>query len=264
MDKVIINNIYIWLSCKIERMDDNQAMCRMLGLIGKEPDYNLLPEFQKLAVIGKIRAGMEPGHLDGWGMAGFVKDKAIYFARSYKAANKGVEYNQASELAIRSKTAVLVSHIRKASSGDVCLKNTHPFIKNSWIFGHNGTIYNAENMPLNNLKPKGITDSERFFCFLLEHIGNSSMLKDLNFAIQTAVSFIQENNDYTSLTFLLTNGKYLIAYRDYNENSDKAGQFAGYYTLYLSRADGFVAVCSEPIGNLNFRPLQNKELLILT
>lgn len=288
-------------------------MCRMLGLIGNKPDYSLLAEFQKLAVVGKIRAGMEPGHFDGWGVAGYVNGKASYprtspeelnkavrdvrpnalsygladlpvglhFGRSTKAAHEDSDFLQAKDKLSKNKSKVFIAHIRKATGGSNCLENTHPFIKNGWIFCHNGTIYGAENIPIPlNLKPKGTTDSERFFYFLINRLrnceqseapmnrGNAQITEARNDCykaqIEKAIQYTKKKCDYTSLTFLLTNGKHLVAYRDYNEKSDEAEEFAGYYTLYLAQGDGFAAVCSEPIGNLKFRPLQNKELLILT
>lgn len=48
------------------------------------------------------------------------------------------------------KTSKCIAHIRRATIGDVDIKNTHPFSKNDnsgrrWVLAHNGTMYMKES-----------------------------------------------------------------------------------------------------------------------
>lgn len=237
-------------------------MCRILGLFGSRIDYSLLRDFQNLALIGKIRAGMTPGHQDGWGMAGFQENKAFYFSRSKRSANNDLDYELSIEKAWQLKISSLVLHIRKASSGGVSLENTHPFIRDNWVFCHNGTINEASKIPLKQLKPEGTTDSERFFLFLVEKLSGASTQEEIKSKVKEAVEFIKDNFDYTSLTFLLCNNRFLVAYRSFNEKSEERNEYAGYYTLYYFIDRDFMAVCSEPIADLKFTAFNNEQLLI--
>ncbi|HDZ86354.1 MAG TPA: class II glutamine amidotransferase [Actinobacteria bacterium] len=237
-------------------------MCRMLGLIDGAIDYNLLKDFQKLALVGKVKANMDPGHSDGWGAAGLSKNKATMFGKSKKSAAEDPDYDVALNKAALCKTPILIAHIRKATSGSTSLENTHPFIKDGWIFSHNGTIHNSDDIEVGRLTPAGTTDSERFFYHCLRYINSTDSKKELGQSIKKAISEIKSKHDYSSLTFLLANNKYLIAYRDYNADSENAADFERYYTLYIAAQKDFITLCSEPIGLLSFSPFKNGQLLI--
>ena len=69
------------------------------------------------------------------------------------------------------KSTQVISHIRKANRGRVCLENTHPFSRElwgrTWSFAHNGQLKGIKNKTLNNYLPVGTTDSEHAFCWIL-------------------------------------------------------------------------------------------------
>ncbi|MFH7417017.1 class II glutamine amidotransferase, partial [Pseudomonas syringae group genomosp. 7] len=65
------------------------------------------------------------------------------------------------------KTEVVICHIRQANVGNVCLSNTHPFVRDlwgrNWCFAHNGQLANIT--PGATFYPQvGDTDSEAAFC----------------------------------------------------------------------------------------------------
>jgi GTP-binding protein HflX len=60
---------------------------------------------------------------------------------------------------------------------------------------------------------EGTTDSERFFRFLVHRLERRSV-KDYPELVRLAVDEVKARCSYTSLTFLLSNGNYLIGYRD--------------------------------------------------
>ncbi|SSX98644.1 putative glutamine amidotransferase [Actinobacillus ureae] len=50
----------------------------------------------------------------------------------------------------RIKSYNVISHIRKATRGDINLENTHPFIRELWGetgFAHNGTVEDVRPCP---------------------------------------------------------------------------------------------------------------------
>ena len=72
------------------------------------------------------------------------------------------------------KSRIVVSHIRRANRGRVCLENTHPFGRElwgrHWVFAHNGQLRGVKRLPLHFYRPIGGTDSEHAFCWLLDRI----------------------------------------------------------------------------------------------
>ncbi len=234
----------------------------MLGLIDGNIDYNSLLDLRKLAEIGKVKEGMKPGHKDGWGVAGYSESEPTFFGKSKSSAAEDPGYDSAVSKAALSKTSVLIAHIRKATSGATTLENTHPFIKDGWIFCHNGTVYDAEDISVGKLKPAGTTDSERLFYFIIDFLKKEVACKKIGQTIKKAVSELKSNHDYSSLTFLLANKEYLIAYRDFNEQAKNADDIKNYYTLYISASKDSIAICSEPIGAISFIPFKNRQLLI--
>lgn len=120
------------------------------------------------------RGGKTGPHKDGWGIT-FYEGKGC---RSFKDPLPSCE----SEIArlVKSypiKSCAVVSHIRQANSGGVCLENTHPFIREvwgrNWTYAHNGQLAGFKKaLPLGRYKPVGSTDSEWAFCWLLEQLSN--------------------------------------------------------------------------------------------
>src|SRR5438874_2677442 len=142
-------------------------MCRMLGIIGTPPlpVQETLKAFYPLCTEGCVKKGMNPGHLDGWGVSGFSGGRAVYFARQAGPASQDEsQYGQAGARALKFRAPIVIAHFRKASGTAPAIPNTHPFHYQDWIFAHNGTIYGPiGSFPLYGAEPQGQTDSERYF-----------------------------------------------------------------------------------------------------
>jgi glutamine amidotransferase len=117
------------------------------------------------------RGGRTGPHRDGWGISMYEGRGA----RSFHDPRASV----ASEIAeliqrhsIRSR--IIISHIRKANRGRVCLENTHPFSRelwgSTWSFAHNGQLKGIKGRTLRHYRPVGSTDSEHAFCWMLDQI----------------------------------------------------------------------------------------------
>lgn len=234
-----------------------------MGIISKDFVRSewILP-FENLAVNGKIRSDMtEPGHHDGWGMVSyFRKDFPGYIERRPHSVTKDTEYFRKGTQRLqesRSKTALI--HFRKISVGEPVISNTHPFLCQQWAFAHNGTIFDGERIPLRNLKPSGTTDSERFFLYLIEQIAQTNQeSKNHTTVLKEAIEKIKKNFKHTSLTFLLTDGNSIYAYRECDP------QYEDYYTLCTTQIAAATLFCSEPmpLADAKWIPLGNDQLTV--
>ena len=233
-------------------------MCRMIGLASNNKISPLwLEDFQRLALEGNSLKTMGEGHGDGWGIAGYLGDWTVHFGRSSGNAAEEMEaYEKAVSKAVASKSKIVIAHMRSASEGAINVENAHPFIHKEWIFCHNGTIEDARKLELAGYIYQGGTDSERFFKYMIESLGNRPV-NEYPALIKDAAARIKNTCKCTSLTFLLSNGKSLIGFRDFSEDED-------YYTLYYAHSEGHsFSFCSEPLPGFDWTPIENGRLIVV-
>src|SRR5258708_6627780 len=231
-------------------------MCRLLSIVGTHPlpIADVLDAFFRLGKEGNVKCTMEPGHLDGWGMSGLSAQRAVYFDRKAEPVPDSKKaYDAAAVKAARSQTPVLISHLRKASSGGRDISNTHPFHSRDWIFAHNGTIFGASaSLPLEDLQPQGDTDSERLFLWILDKV---RLADDPTAALVSLLKKARQELVFSALNFLMTDGVRLWAYRDYGDKRFDPGETLEerqkYYTLYFARVERSAVVCSEPLKSVS-------------
>jgi glutamine amidotransferase len=242
----------------------------MLGMVGTPPlpVSDVLDAFYPLSKEGCVQANMPPGHLDGWGISGYSGDRLVYFDRRAEPATEGrAQFQKAGQKAFQTQSPVLIAHLRKSPSGGRDLSDTPPFHQKEWVFAHSGTIYNPEVLHLEVSPAQGGTDSEHFMLWLVEHIGHvgdptpvlSQLLKDW-----------RDRLIFSSLSFLLSNGTMLWAYRDYGDQHLEAGETVQerqkYYTLYSTRVERTAVICSEPLKSLSkfWQPLAQRTLAVFS
>lgn len=210
----------------------------MVAAIGNFPKARLLEEFARMAKDQNECHEHNKGeqgtykHDSGWGVVYKVD-------LGYKLYKAPVPCWSDPEFTRIGKRQIFLIHARKASPGyGSNLVNTHPFQKQrkgtTWYFCHNGTINDSVLPHCENLE--GETDSERFFNLLLERYDESNDMKSL-------ATTIRSFNNYTSLNFLLSNGKFLYAACCYQK-------YPRYYTLKLHQDDKYLIVSSERLGRL--------------
>lgn len=185
-------------------------MCELLGMSANVPT-DICFSFS-----GLIKRGGDTGpHKDGWGIA-FYEGKGY---REFRDPSPSVDSEIAQLIQnypIKSKA--VISHIRQANVGEICLENTHPFSREMWgrywSYAHNGQLENAPgHFPASFYLPVGSTDSEQAFCWLLAQIR-------LNFTDQCTVeplstalhSWCEQLRGKGVFNMLLSNGDYLFAY----------------------------------------------------
>jgi glutamine amidotransferase len=120
------------------------------------------------------RGGLDGPHKDGWGIAYYDEHDLRLVKEPQRASDSAcVRFLQDYPFA----SAIVMSHIRKATHGAVAMKNCQPFARelggHMHVFAHNGHLdmagLRAAFAPA-NFRPIGDTDSEYAFCALLEQL----------------------------------------------------------------------------------------------
>lgn len=141
-------------------------MCELLGMSANVPT-DICFSFSGLMQ----RGGGTGHHKDGWGIAFYEGNGCRSFHDPKPSAHSEIA-KFISNYAI--KSTVVISHIRKATHGQVCLENTHPFVREmwgrNWAFAHNGKLPGIKKRKLETFHPVGTTDSEHAFCWMLDAI----------------------------------------------------------------------------------------------
>jgi predicted glutamine amidotransferase len=218
-------------------------MCRVFGCVAAEPvsiRHELLEAENPL-----IRQSEE--HDSGWGMAVYERSEGgePELVRYPNAAHRHDEFLEVTGR----KGRIFNVHVRRATMGGLGLANTHPFCLGSHTFGHNGTIVRYPRL-LDDPRvprPKGDTDSEAFFNFLMSGYDGSDPIGSLRRAVATTV----ERSSMSGLNFLYSDGERLYAYR------------LGLFDLHWLHRPGQLLVASERVTGEPWHTVQQDVLLVL-
>jgi glutamine amidotransferase len=162
-----------------------------------------------------LRGGAHGPHSDGWGLALYEGRRARVFLEPAAAATSALA-RHVREHPI--KTLLAVAHVRRKTRGATSLANTHPFQRELWgrsfVFAHNGTLRDADALPLRRFRPMGNTDSEHAFCAMLgmleDRFGSRYPPRpaDLWEAVAKIGAFVGRSGTFN---FLLADGTFLFA-----------------------------------------------------
>lgn len=245
-------------------------MCRMLGIVGRKSiDPRVLAEFRGLADKGKTpkdfgcaQISTRIGHPDGWGIACLAGDgRAVYRRGAVKATEDPLfeaTVREVGELA--SPPFFLIAHLRRSSTRDTTREEfNHPFMREvkdrPIFFAHNGNIEGFG-------RRDGKIDSQFFFERLLSAV-DETPLSSIEFAAKVkdvkAAIAAEFGKKVTSLTFLLSDGREIVAHRD-------ARQCKPYYSLHQAGTADSLIVCSEVLTSVqaNWRLLRNNETVAMS
>ena len=144
-------------------------MCQLLGLNCSNPTD------ARFSFSGFFKRGGDTDHhADGWGVA-FFEGKGLRHFLDHRAAVESPMANLLQSYPLKSKN--LIAHVRKATTGSVCLENAHPFTRElwgrHWVFAHNGNLANYQPHLHTHFQPVGTTDSELAFCWLMQELEKS-------------------------------------------------------------------------------------------
>ncbi len=204
-------------------------MCRLFGF------RSIFSSQVHSSLVGANNALMNQSKFnpDGWGVAYYLEGTP-HIIKSAQAAIDDSLFERVSGI-VSSQT--VLAHVRKATKGLNNILNCHPFQFGQWVFAHNGNIKDFEkyrDQLIQRIDRKyqryllGDTDSEVIFYFLLTKLEKfidgkiqshlllrEVMEKTLQQLIDIVGPYSPKAGDpqkETYLTFILTNGKYFVAF----------------------------------------------------
>ena len=161
-----------------------------------------------------------------------IANKTAEF-RMEKAAESALESSRLKALMDQGiKSDLLVAHIRYATKGSVSEKNTHPFTGvddagNEWVFAHNGTILECNELSKYIHIQKGETDSERIFDRLIDLMNEKHKRTDTEESpegystpesqIHIIDELIRRITEGNKVNVLISDGKRLFAHSNMRE-----------------------------------------------
>ncbi len=226
-------------------------MCQLLGMNCNTPtDIGFsFAGFRK-------RGGETDHHEDGFGIAFFEKNLHGNIGLRLFHDDKPSHTSPIADLVNHYpiKAMNVIAHIRKATTGEHSLANTHPFVREvwgeQWAFAHNGQMTDAFIRQVQRLSangnaeyytPVGDTDSELAFCYLLNRL---------------KATFKSRPFDEALFTFLTAQCRYLSANGLFNcliSNGNWQLAYAGSLLFYLTRKAPFgEATLSDGEMSVNF------------
>jgi predicted glutamine amidotransferase len=217
-------------------------MCRVLGCVAAEP-VSLRHELLD-AQNPMIR--QSENHDSGWGLAVYRRGEGEEptCKRFPNAAFTDDGFADATQLRGR----IFNVHVRRATMGGLVMENTHPFCLGPYSFGHNGTVLHFPRLLEYGVQPpRGDTDTEHFFNYLLSHLDR----RDVVGSLRKAVTAVIERSPLSGLNFLFSDGDKLYAYK------------LGIFELHWLHRPGQLLVASEQITDEPWHCVAQDVLLTL-
>ena len=192
-------------------------MCELMAMSFASPvsaDFSL----REFAARGEVNP-------DGWGLAWYPDG-----GRAVAVVKEPVKWNISKTAGFLADHPTLLSriylaHVREKTVGDAPNHaDTHPFTREQggrdYVLGHNGTLSGpAWDLPLGRFQPVGDTDSERFFCHLLDDLRDQTDPAD---PLGTEADWnwlhrkLSHVNTMGKLNILFSDGARLFVYHDIN------------------------------------------------
>ncbi len=139
-------------------------MCRLFGLIA---DHTTDISYWMAGCERPFQSWANV-HCHGYGVGWYEQGRACVKKEPISA----LASQQFPQVAASAKSHLFVTHLRKATVGDHTIENCHPFVHNSWLFAHNGTIDRDALITRLDTEHRsrltGATDSEVLFHWILQ------------------------------------------------------------------------------------------------
>jgi len=160
---------------------------------------------------------------DGWG-AVFYEQNDAYVFREPRPAHNSQLARLLGHCGIES--SLVLSHIRKATTGPIELRNTHPFTREIHgrlhSFAFNGDVPGVFNLglTLGQFSPIGDTDGEFAFCWFLEQLSSQVDNDDWKHTASILKSFGEQLATLGPANFLYSDSQRLYAFASKRCHSD--------------------------------------------
>jgi len=208
-------------------------MCELFAMSARHPaTVSLsLEEFSR-------HGGLSGPHKDGWGIGWYEdRDFRLIKERDPAASSACVRFIQTNPFS----SALVLSHIRKATLGPVASRNCQPFVRELggvWhSFAHNGDLKGRaadRRLRVESFHAVGETDSEQAFCALLEALRplwSSGTVPPIGARRQVVARFAAALRQLGPANFLYCDGDALFAHADRRHQSDGSIQAPGLWRL---------------------------------
>jgi len=206
-------------------------MARLLGLIGNRPDLcnRFADHERRLLRCHRERHREGPEEPDwAWGV-GFYQAGEVLLKR--RPLDERTELDIA-DMIVDVRSDILITHVRRATVGDLRTDNTHPFRYRQWMFADTGTVddFGSVRERLLEALPKflrrglrGETDSELLFHLFLSFLHDAGKLdfptvtpKDVFPALKSSLALLdrigrEAEVEPSSLNIMLATPEFLIA-----------------------------------------------------
>jgi len=194
-----------------------ETMCRIFAMAAATD----LPPAIKSRLLRTFFQSNADTYSGGWGVGYFTDEGPIVIKEPIKAT----ESFALPGAVRRVEPGFLMAHVRNPTSGDRNVLNTHPFMKDGWIFSHNGTLGNPHSLRARLLERYsddllGSTDSEVMFHYLLQRIEQAGGAEA---GVVGAIRVLSRDDGEgtSSLNFVMTDGTVLFAVRKAFKNDEK-------------------------------------------
>jgi glutamine amidotransferase len=257
-------------------------MCELFGISSRQPTtvQISLAEFAR-------RGGHTGPHIDGWGV-GFLREGDFLLIREPEPSHASAHLRFIHDQQIRSP--LVVSHIRKATQGGVCLRNTQPFLRElggkPQLFAHNGDlgpIRLRSEFPLGQFRPIGESDSEFAFCILLgmmQPLWQTESPPSVQHRFNMFCAFAQRMAVLGAANFLYSDGDCLFVHAHRRRHDDGEIRAPGLYLLCRShhehdalagidvQEDGqpvqmMTLLASTPLSDESWQPIPEHTALVI-
>jgi predicted glutamine amidotransferase len=209
-------------------------MCELLALSASR-DVDVALSFAELA-----RHGGDTGHsADGWGVAYYEGQDAVVL-RDPHAAARSPWAKCLVDFPFQSQT--VIAHIRKATQGEVSLRNTQPFQREFQgrvhVFAHNGNLHHViqPTGDMGRFQPIGMTDSEVAFCLFMNRLATATdgkTTREFDLLLHHFVDFSRHMAARGPANIIYSDGDYLFAHAD--RRTQKSGDVAPPGLVMLER-----------------------------
>lgn len=256
-------------------------MCELFGLSAR------LPTAVTVSMRALVRHGSQSRHLgDGWGVAFHAGDDALLIKQPEGANDSpGVDFLETRR--IRGRT--VIAHIRRATQGEISLRNTQPFSRElggrMHVFAHNGKLPGIElgfASAFHRFQPVGSTDSEVAFCVLLERLAPlwEREVPSPATRVDIGATLARELREPGPANFLYSDGELLIAHGHRRTQGDNEIAPPGLVTLsrccmadpdalssagvQLHESQYVTLFASVPLTDESWRPLGEGEIVTVS
>lgn len=253
-------------------------MCELFGISSRNPTTVKfsLSEFAR-------RGGNTGPHIDGWGIAFFRDGDASLIREPEPSAHSALlQFIHDQHV----PSALVLSHIRKATQGVVSLRNTQPFVRElggrPHVFAHNGDLGNLRQhigVEQGHFRTIGDTDSEYAFCYLLAQLQPlwlAANTPSLEQRLHVFTRFSARMAAFGAANFLYSDGEYLFAHAHHRRQDDGDLCSSGLYLLQrrchehdilkgvnIESEEQMSLLASRPLSAENWQALPSHSVLVI-